>query len=59
LQKLLSAAHITDFANRLALEQNMDVRPGEKEDRVFAGKIDPGSWAQWCIDIVQHVREQP
>lgn len=59
LQKLLGTAHITDFANRLALEQNMDVRPEEQEDRVFAGKIDPGSWAQWCIDIVQHVREQP
>lgn len=59
LRKLIGAAHINDFVNRLALEQGIDVRLEKTEDRIFVGKIDPGSWAQWCIDIIQHVRDLP
>ncbi len=58
IHKLLGPAHITDFANRLALEQNMDVGPDQEEDRIYSRGIDPGSWAQWCIDIIQLVRDK-
>ncbi len=56
LERILGE-RLQDYASRLSVEQDLDLRIGKSQDRISAMHLNPGFWSQWCIDIIQYKRD--
>lgn len=55
LEKILGD-RLQDYANRLTVEQDVDLHIGKSQDKLPAYQLNPQFWVQWCLDIVQYGR---
>ena len=49
---------LTMYSDRLSMEQSMDLHVGKNQERIPAHQLNPELWIQWCIDLIQSVRER-
>ncbi len=56
LEKLLGK-NLNEYADRLALELDMDMHVGKSQEKIPAQSLEPMLLTQWCIDIIQSARE--
>jgi len=45
---------LQDFADRFAIEQDMDIRVGQNYDRMPASRLNSDLFIRWCNDVISH-----
>lgn len=53
----LAGSLFQDFAQRLTMEQDLDLHIGKVQEKIPAGSLHPDLLSQWFIDIIQYCRD--
>jgi uncharacterized protein YndB with AHSA1/START domain len=53
LEKLLGR-ELVDFANRLSLEQDLDLQIGKTQEKIIGKDLNPDLFSQWLQDVLDH-----
>lgn len=53
LEKLLGR-ELVDFANRLSLEQDLDLQIGKTQEKILGRDLNPETFSQWLHDVLTH-----
>lgn len=57
LEKLVGA-QITEYAHRVAAEQDVEVHPEKSADKIPASSLKPELWIQWVQDLIRAARDK-
>ncbi|MBL8018340.1 MAG: SRPBCC domain-containing protein [Leptospirales bacterium] len=58
LEKLLGR-ELVDFANRLSLEQDLDLQIGKTQEKIVGRDLNPDLFSKWLHEVLAHKKTEP